>query len=180
MRHPFLTLGLFAALALTGCDQEGIEQVTLRVDHFREACPDGEAGYCLRVDDGSGAIIHAQEIAGFEHEWGFEYEIVAIASDDLELENGVLRNYDLVEVLTKTESHDDARFEIALSPAFVERVDETEFDLVSGTTARCETADVCDAVVNALYEGRSFTLELSHAQARRGSFVAHSVATRVN
>ncbi|MEM6294327.1 MAG: hypothetical protein AAGA54_23840 [Myxococcota bacterium] len=169
------TLVLFASIGLPGCDQEAPEMVTLRVDHFREACPDGAPGYCLRVqEEGDDQVAYAREIAGFDHEWGSEYELTVLVADD----DADIRSYDLVEVLTASSAEFDARFEMQLAPSFVERVDRNGFRLLAETAARCETEAVCSDVADALYDGAWFTLEMSHDQARPGSFVAHGVARR--
>ena len=170
------TFLLFASIGLFGCDQEAPEMVTLRVDHFREACPDGAPGYCLRVqEDGDDEVVYAREIAGFEHEWGSEYEVTALVAPS---EGPDVRAYDLIDVLAASPTEVDARFQMQLAPSFVERVDRNGFRLLAETAARCETEQVCNAVAEALYDGAWFTLEMSHDRARPGSFVAHAVALR--
>ncbi len=152
---------------------------TLHIDHFRQACPDDATEFCLRILDSSDpAITAAADIAGFEHEWGFVYEVVVLVSEDELDDASSMRELDLVDVVSKTPIGDDARFELEMSPDFVQRVDARELELVDNTTAQCETEAICDAVVEALYEGSKFTLELSHATGRDGVFVAHGVELR--
>ncbi|MGH1345198.1 MAG: hypothetical protein ACRBN8_26790 [Nannocystales bacterium] len=175
MRRLVLTFGMLTALGLTACDLEPPQEVTLRVDHFREPCPDGQPGYCLRVvqSDPPG-ITHARDIAGFEHQWGTEYELRALVAPAA----GEIPSFDLIEVVTEESVDETARFKIDLPPEFVERVDSSTFELVGQTRARCATSEVCDAVVDALYEDTPVSLELSHDPAAAGSFVAHSAALR--
>lgn len=175
MRRLALTFGMLTTLGLPACDLEPPQEVTLRVDHFREPCPDGEPGYCIKVvqSDPPG-ITHARDIAGFEHQWGTRYEVRALVAPAA----GEIPSFDLVEVVSEDPVDESARFQIDLPPEFVERVDSTNFELVGQTRARCATPDVCDAVVDALYEDTPVSLELSHDPARAGSFVAHSAALR--
>ncbi len=174
-RHLALTLGFLSTLGLGACDLEEPQEVTLRVDHFREPCPGGESGYCLRVVESSKpGVTHAREIAGFEHRWGTVYEVRALVAED---SNGI-PSFDLMEVVDATPVEADARFEFDLPPTFVVRVDTSTLDLVGQIRARCETPEVCDAVVEALYEDTSVSLELSHEVGRDGAFVAHAAAVR--
>lgn len=175
MRRLALTLGIVSTLGLAACDLEPPQEVTLRIDHFREPCPDGQPGYCLRVVESSRpGITHAREIAGFEPAWGTSYEVRALIAPSA----GDVPSFDLMEVVSEHRAEPSARFQIELPPDFVERVDATTFDLVGQTRARCATPQVCDAVVDALYEDTSVDLELSHDLAHVGSFVAHAAALR--
>jgi hypothetical protein len=170
-----LTLGIVSTLGLAGCDLEPPQEVTLRIDHYREPCPDGQAGYCLRLLEADGApVSYAREIAGLEHAWGTEYEVRALVAPS----DGTLPCFDLVEVVAEHPIDADARFQLALPPAFVERVDGTSFDLLGQARARCATPEVCNEVVNALYEEASVDLELSYDDPRAGTFVAHAAAVR--
>ncbi len=174
-RTPSLTLGLFCTLGLASCDLEQPQEVTLRVDHFREPCPDGGSGYCLRILEGTEpSVSYAREIAGFEHHWGTVYEVRALVAED----SDGIPSFDLVEVVEASPVAAGARFHIDLPPTFVVRVDSSTLDLVGQTRARCETPDVCDAVVEALYEDAPVNLELSHQLGRDGAFVAHAAAVR--
>ncbi|MBV1861110.1 MAG: hypothetical protein KUG77_22020 [Nannocystaceae bacterium] len=175
MRRLALTFGMLTTLGLPACDLEPAQEVTLRVDHFREPCPDGQSGYCLRVvqSDPPG-ITHARNIAGFEHRWGTSYELRALVAPAA----GGIPSFDLVEVVTEDTVDETARFQIDLPPEFVERVDSSTFELVGETRARCATPEVCDAVVDALYEDTLVSLELSHDPAGAGSFIAHAAALR--
>ncbi len=175
MQRLALTFGILCTLGLTACDLEPPQEVTLRVDHFREPCPDGQSGYCLRVvDSDPPGITHARDIAGFEHQWGTVYELRALVAPAA----GEIPSFDLVEVVSEGSVEATARFQIDLPPEFVERVDASTFELVGQTRARCATPDVCGAVVDALYEDTFVSLELSHDTASAGSFVAHSADLR--
>ena len=175
MRRIALTLGILTTLGTTACDLEPPQEVTLRIDHFREPCPDGQPGYCLRVLESSEpGITHAREIAGFEHRWGTTYEVRALAAPSI----GDVPSFDLMEVVSEDPVDTTERFSIELPPEFVQRVDATTFDLVGQTRATCATPEVCNAVVDALYEDTSVRVELSHDGHRVGSFVAHAAAIR--
>jgi hypothetical protein len=158
-----------AAVAATGCDAD-MREVTMRVDHYREPCPDG-AGFCLRVLDSSDPKIAAvAEIEGFEFHEGTVYDLVALVSDE-----GGDPIFDLVEVLSETAVPDDERFEIELAPALIERVENREFQLVAHSRAYCPSTEVCQAVGKAVVEGRRFAVELSHHPEDSGAFIAHAV-----
>ena len=175
MRRLALTFGILTTLGLPACDLEPVQEVTLRVDHFREPCPDGQSGYCLRViESDPPGITHARDIAGFDHQWGTVYEVRALVAPAA----GEIPSFDLMEVITEEAVEETTRFEIDLPPEFVERVDASNFELVGQTRARCATPEVCDAVVDALYEDTLVNLELSHDPASAGSFVAHAAALR--
>lgn len=175
MRRIALTLGILTTLGTTACDMEAPQEVTLRIDHFREPCPDGGSGYCLRVLESSEpGITHAREIAGFEHHWGTTYEVRALVAPS----TGDIPSFDLMEVVSERPVDGTERFHIELPPEFVERVDATAFDLLGQTRAVCATPDVCDAVGDALYEDAPIRLELSHDVRRAGTFVAYEAALR--
>ncbi len=175
MRRLALTFGMLPLFGMPACDLEPPQEVTLRVDHFREPCPDGQSGYCLRVlESEPPGITYARDIAGLDHQWGTLYEVRALVVPAA----GEIPSFDLMEVVTQQSVDETARFQIDLPPEFVERVDSSNFQLVGQTRARCATPDVCDAVVEALYEDTLMSLELSHDPVGSGSFLAHSVTLR--
>ncbi len=167
-RRFALCLGL-ATVSLTACDT-GVHEVTLRIDHYREPCPDGEPGFCFRVLSSSDPeIVAPAAIEGFEFHQGRIYELVVLVADDERTE------LELVDVMSETPVPDDERFEIELAPGFIERVESREFQLVAHARAYCPSADVCQAVGKAVVEGRRFAVELSHHPADSGAFIAHAV-----
>lgn len=175
MRRTAMTLGMFATLGSAACDLAPPQEVTLRIDHFREPCPDGEPGYCLRVLESSEpGITHAREIAGFEARWGTSYQVRALVAPSA----GDVPSFDLMEVVSEDPAAESERFELDLPPEFVERVDARTFDLVGRTRAICATPQVCDAVVDALYEDKPVRVEFSHDMRNTGSFVAHAAALK--
>ena len=175
LRRIALTVGLFSALGLTACDLEPPAEVTLVLDHYREPCPDGQPGYCLRVLESDDLpVSYAREVAGLEHQWGTRYEVRALPSSS----PGAVPTYDLVEVVSEQPVDATRRFQMQLPPAFVERADGATFDLLGQTRARCATPDVCTAVIDALYENALVDVELSYDDQRSGTFVAHAAAVR--
>ena len=175
MRRIALTLGVLPTLGTAACDMEAPQEVTLRIDHYREPCPDGGEGYCLRILESSDpGITHAREIAGFEHRWGTTYEVQALVAPS----TGDIPSFDLMEVVSEHTVDGTERFSIELPPAFVERVDATAFDLVGQARAICATPDVCDAVGDALSEDTLVRIELSHDVRHAGTFVAYEAALR--
>jgi len=168
-RRFALCLGL-AAVAVTGCDAD-VKEATIRVDHYREPCPDGDPGFCFRVLDSSDpSIVAPMEIAGFEYHGGRVYELAVLVSDD-----GEAQEVDLIDVLEETQVPDDERFELVLEPGFIERVENREFQLVAHARAYCPSTEVCQAVGKAVVEGRRFAVELSHHPEDSGAFIAHAV-----
>jgi len=175
MRRIALTLGISTTLGMTACDMEAPQEVTLRIDHYREPCPDGGADFCLRVLESSEpGITHARGIAGFEHRWGTTYEVRALVAPS----TGDVPSFDLMEVVSETPVDGTERFQLELPPEFVERVDASAFDLLGHARGVCETREVCDAVGDALYEDAPVRLELSHDVRHAGTFVAHAAALR--
>ena len=169
-RTTAICLGFASALAVTACDAE-TREVTMRIDHFQEPCDGGNSpGFCLRVLDSSDDDVDVQRINGFDPRWGYVSEVRVQVTD-----MGDHEEYDLVEVLSETRVDEDERFEIELSPAFIERVESREFQLSSATTAYCVDTEVCASVGRALVEDRGFSVELSHRAADSGTFLAHAV-----
>jgi hypothetical protein len=166
-----ICLGLAAVAATAASCDADMHEVTMRIDHYREPCPGGEPGFCLRVLDSSDPAIAApDEIEGFDFHAGRVYEIVVLVAND-----GSEPEFDLIDVVSETPVPDDERFEIELAPGFIERVENREFQLVAHGRAYCLTTEVCQAVGKAVVEGRRFAVELSHHPEDSGAFFAHAV-----
>ena len=168
-RRLAICLGL-ATVVLGGCDV-AVHEATLRLDHYREPCGDGDPGFCYRVLESSDPeIVAPAEIEGFEFHQGRVYEIVVLVSED-----GAPNELEFVDVVSETPVPDDERFELELAPGFIERVESREFQLVAHARAYCPTTEVCQAVGRAVVEGRRFAVELSHHPEDSGAFIAHAV-----
>lgn len=151
--------------------------VTMRIDHYREPCWGAQPGFCLRVVETSDPEVDfADEIAGFEHQWGHVYEVVVLVTDvDDSGEGGPWREYDLVEVMSDEPVEAQSRFVLELGPEFIPRIDRRSFELVANEPVACETEQVCKDVASAVVEGMAFEVELSHAARGGGAMVAHGV-----
>ena len=170
-RSLALLLLSVVGLGAAACDEES-RVVHMRVDHYQEPCWGGDPDFCLRIIDSSDPDVDsADEIVGFEHEWGTVSDLVVLVTEspDGDVE------YDLLEVEGEMAVNEDVRFDMQLGPEFVERVDAYGFELVSDKPVVCETAKVCEAVSQAMFEGFDFEVELGYPRNRGGSFVAYGV-----
>jgi hypothetical protein len=172
MRRTFALLLLSTiGLGAAACDEES-RVVEMRVDHYEEPCWGGNPGFCLRIIESSDPDVDApDEIIGFEHEWGTVSDLSVLVT---EMPDGTLE-YDLLEVESQTEVTPDIRFQMPLGPEFVESVDTYGFELVSDKPVVCASAEVCEAVSQAMFESADFEVELGYPRTRGGSFVAYRV-----
>lgn len=158
------------SLGAAACDEES-RIVEMRVDHYQEPCWGGNPDFCLRIIDSSDpAVDSADEIVGFEHQWGTVSDLVVLVT---ETKDGV--EYDLLEVESETPVSEDVRFDMQLGPEFIERIDAYGFELLSDKPVACKTPSVCEAISTAMFEGSDFEVELGYPGNRGGSFVAYDV-----
>lgn len=170
-RYLALATALLATSVTVGCDDGGRE-VTMRIDHYPEPCGQSGPSFCLRVLESSEPdLAMAEEIAGFEPELGFVYDVVVYVSNDFSGDR-----YDLVDIVDKQPAAEEAQFAIDVSPDFVKRVDDDGFIFVGDIPARCDTREVCHEIAQSLVNGTGLRIELSHDRAR-GGFTAHDAAT---
>jgi hypothetical protein len=164
---------LLVSASLPACDQDAT-LVTMRIDHYQDPCMGFEPAYCLRVTQTSDPrVTDADMISGFEHQWGYTYEILASVTN---LSEGGAPVVDLVEiVMQQPVDPTEARIELHLWPEFIERVDDRGFELLGDKPASCETPEVCRSISTALVEDRQFRMRLRYPADARGRLVAEQI-----
>ena len=171
------TLVLFGLLASTGCDITA-QEATLVVDHYRQPCDWQDPGFCLRVLDSTDVAVSASgetiDINGFDYRAGYIYEVSVLAIDTATGE----RDFELLEVVSKTPADPKAVFDLHLTASQIERVENREFRLTSDELVYCQDAAICRDIASAIVDGKTFVVALSHDAASSGTFIAHSVQTR--
>jgi hypothetical protein len=173
-----VVLGLLGAAGSTGCDPE-TKVVTMRIDHYRDPCLGSGPEFCIRVLESSDPTVAApHRIEGFEHDWGYVYEVEVAVRDFGFSADASGMDYDLVDVLSREGVAPDATFTLPLTGDFIARVDTARFVLVGGLSADCKDSSVCLAVAEALHSDAIFDVELSHPTGSNRPFVAHAVTMR--
>lgn len=124
------------------------DALPLRIGHYRDPCWSSGPAFCLRVLESSDpTVAMPQRIEGFEHDWGYVYEIVVdIHELDISPADAPGEHYELVEVIGREAVAADARFDLVLTADYVARVDDEGFDLVGNVAVDCEDASVCASV----------------------------------
>lgn len=172
-RALVVALGLLSGLFVTACDLE-TKAVTMRIDHYRDPCWGAGPEFCLRVLESSDPDVSMpSRIDGFDHDWGFVYEI-EVAVHDASSSSDVAY-YDLLQVVSRESVAAGSTFTLPLTGDYIARVDGARFDLVGGLSAECADVSVCKAVADALRSDTRFSVDLSYPAAPGKPLVAHAV-----
>lgn len=161
---------LWAMLSSCGSSDNGsdIEYQTLRINHFKQECVAEAVRPCLLVrqsDDDEWSYFY-ETIAGFNYEWGFQYELeVAITTLENPLIDGATLQYALVNLVRKIQVQPDTVFEYSSlhAPEQITLQSENTFSLFFWGEAEfvCDAAD-CATLQSLLEQRQSLLLEFRH------------------